>query len=126
MVGKQFEGYPPVQRLVRDHIYLFTRQHPWEYTCLGLFFKKEHNGTYVFKTLAQNDSRVKIQKIHPTQGYSLVKALGFSQYIREVAVEDLPLFINYSYIYPAYKEIMQGDHLILKHRAKVRRHKKLH
>jgi hypothetical protein len=91
---KAFPNEPPIKRFVRGHIYQVSNA--------VLEFRLSKEGYYVF-------NRVAVKSCYP-----ILPVIDFPEYllkkhlIKELKVEDLPLYISWN-TYPRFVELLKGE-----------------
>lgn len=115
MVGKALTGHPTVKRFVRDHYYYIEEISNSNHWIVLRFRKtgyrqvhKKNNiilrKMYLFEKVAENSD---LNKQFKSQYTALDVSTIQELYIKEISVEDFPLYMNAQNIYPAFKKAFQ-------------------
>ena len=113
MTWQPVEGYAPVKRFVRGHIYYIGTRTENKYL-VGEFKRKGSTG-YVFTKIVDNSTGNDSHVFH-VQEHALPIC-----YVREVHYEDMPLYMNAKYLSLYYKRLLAGQPMRIKRRLKQSR-----
>jgi len=105
------EGYPPVQRLFRGHLYYIQNGNDEQQYAVGEF-RGLKNGEYRFVQIVNNTHLVS------SYGFTIKRELISYRRIRDTTYEDMPLYINAKTITPFYKRLVSGQPMRLRRKLK--------
>jgi len=105
MLGKQIEGYPPVNQLRKGNLYYMegAANRYW----IGIF-KNFSNNSYTFIRVITHDPAGNPSK---TYGYGATAYVMSLFKIRKLTTMELSLFINANYKAPAFDKLLTGKFL---------------